>query len=240
MGVSSIRIAATSATREAHNRDELRQAVWKAAHVPLEVISGEAEADLTLKSVTRDSRFRDKSILVVEVGGGSTQILYRPQGNAMLWRHSFRLGAVRLLEHAHPSDPPSEDDLLRCRSEVGRFIANHIQPALPEKTVFERHTSLVGIGGTSVCLGMIQEKMGVFDPASLERIQMGRGAVVDLVLKIWSMPLAERKRLTGLPAQRADVILTGAVIYESIMNHFALQTMQLSVRGWRFAALMDD
>jgi exopolyphosphatase/guanosine-5'-triphosphate,3'-diphosphate pyrophosphatase len=238
-GAEAIRVAATSATRDAHNREELSQAVWNAAQVPLEVISGEEEAELTLKSVTADSRFLDKAILVVEVGGGSTQILHRSPGNSILWRHSFRLGAVRLLEHIHPSDPPSQDDLARCQVEVEQFIAGKIQPKLPDMAVFDPNTILVGIGGTSVCLAMLLEKMETFDPTRLDRIRMGLEAVSGLVLHLWGMPLAERKQLPGLPPPRADVILTGSVIYEALMKHFDLRQMQLSVRGWRFAALMD-
>lgn len=233
----SLRIAATSATRDAHNREDLRKAIWKVAHVPLEVIDGEEEAVLTFKSVALDLRFQNQAILVVEVGGGSTQILYRSHENPVLWRHSFRLGAVRLLEHAHPSDPPSEDDLARCRSEVEQFILAQIQPKLPAN--LDRQTCLVGIGGTGVCLAMIQEKMQNFDPAGLERIHIAWGSVSDLVRHLWQIPLVERKRLIGLPPARADVILTGAVIYESLMKHFGFSQMQLSVRGWRFAALME-
>lgn len=239
LGAVTIRIAATSATRDAHNRDDLRRAVWKAAHVPLEVISGETEADLTLKSVTLDSRFAGKSILVVEVGGGSTQISFRPKGGTMHWRHSYRLGAVRLLEHIHPSDPPSQADLVRCRLEVGQFIDDHIRSTLPDKTAFDLQTSLVGIGGTSVCLAMIHDKMAAFDAIRLEQVQMTRGTVASLVDRLWNSSMADRKCLAGLPPARADVILTGSVIFESLMSHFGLRTLQLSVRGWRFAALME-
>src|ERR1019366_7530693 len=101
----SICVLATSAAREAVNREELTAAIEQAAGLKVEVISGEQEAELGFQGVTSDSQLRAAPLLLMDVGGGSAQFIFG-RGGHMHFCHSFSLGSVRLLETFPCSDPP--------------------------------------------------------------------------------------------------------------------------------------
>ena len=117
----SIRVLATSAAREAVNGAELTAAIQQAANVTVEVISGEQEAALGFEGVTTDPRFSESPLLLLDVGGGSTQVTFG-QGRRMSLHGSFAIGSVRLLEQRAPSDPPQPGELAACREWVREFL----------------------------------------------------------------------------------------------------------------------
>ena len=112
---ASIRIIATSAAREAVNRDELTSAIEQASGLKVEVISGEQEAALGFQGVTTDPQLAQGPVLLMDVGGGSAQFVFGCDGQAQ-FSHSFPLGSVRLLETLPCSDPPKPAELAACRA----------------------------------------------------------------------------------------------------------------------------
>lgn len=239
-----IRIIATSAARDAGNAHELIAAVEQAAGLPLEIISGEQEADWVFQGVTTDPTLANVPLLLLDVGGGSTEFILG-QGTEKHFRQSFRLGTVRLLETIPHSDPPTQQELAETRRWVREFITERIRPALApalERETLEHaiHTplALVGTGGTTTILARMEAHLETYDRTAIESTRISMARVRWHADNLWSMPLARREGIVGLPRKRADVILPGVVIFESMMEQFALGELRVSTRGLRFAAVM--
>jgi exopolyphosphatase/guanosine-5'-triphosphate,3'-diphosphate pyrophosphatase len=209
----------------------------------VEIISGEQEADWAFQGVTSDPRLAQATLLLLDVGGGSTEFILG-QGAHKNFRQSFPLGTVRLLEKALPADPPTPQDLAGCRQWLGDFLAREVQPKLEPALRLEARGAggtepvrLVGTGGTTSILAGMEAKLTRFDREQIESTRLSRERMHWHVEHLWGMSLEQRKHIVGLPANRADVILTGAAIYEAIMERFGFAELVVSTRGLRFAAV---
>ncbi|MBW8864217.1 MAG: hypothetical protein JF609_04695, partial [Verrucomicrobia bacterium] len=98
---------------------------------------------------------------------------------------------------------------------------------------------LVGTGGTTSILARIEQKLDHFDREKIDRAVLTFDQVVAHRKNLWKLPLIGRKEIIGLPKARADVILTGVLIYEAMMAEFGFSQLRVSTRGLRFAAVMD-
>ena len=98
---------------------------------------------------------------------------------------------------------------------------------------------LVGVGGTATILACMEAKLEAFDRARIEATRLSAARVAWHLERLWSLPLEERKKIVGLPPNRADVILTGVAIYQAVMEEFGFHELRISTRGLRFAAVMD-
>ncbi len=242
---ASIRLIATSAARDALNPDDLATALLEACGIKVEIISGEQEAAWAFQGVTTDLTLARQPLFLLDAGGGSTQVILG-QGEETHFRHSFPVGAVRLLEKLPHSDPPSAEELAACREWLKNFMQHEarpkLEPALQRETKLHAQRGgikLVGTGGTASVLGCIEAKLETFDRERLEATHLSRKGLTTQVNDLWSMTLAQRKKVPGLPPQRADIILTGAAIYEAVMEEFGFVGLRVSTRGLRFAALMQ-
>jgi exopolyphosphatase / guanosine-5'-triphosphate,3'-diphosphate pyrophosphatase len=236
----SAHVIATSAARDAKNADELVEAVRRASGLRMEIISGNQEAEWVFRGVTSDPRLHGRSLLILDVGGGSTEFIVGDRGHHS-FRQSFPLGSVRLLETLRPGDPPSLADLAGCREWLKKFFAQDVGPAmeplLDDSTL--RNATFVGTGGTTTILARMEKKMTDFDRNRIEGTVLSRPQVLEAMVHLWSLPLSMRRKLPGLPPNRADVIIMGVAIYEAVMQHFNLPELYVSTRGLRYGALLD-
>ena len=238
---AAIRVIATSAARDAVNADDLLKAIVAASGLQVEIISGEKEAEWAFQGVTSDPNFARQPLLLLDVGGGSTEFILG-QGTHKHFAESFPLGTVRLLEAHPPGDPPTAHELTACRERVKKKLQETVRPKL--EPALKRETAagcvvLVGTGGTTSILARLESKLDVFHREQIEKIPLSLDRVRWHANHLWSLPLAERQQLAGLPKKRADVILTGVVIYEAVMEQFGFTELRVSTRGLRYAALMD-
>jgi exopolyphosphatase / guanosine-5'-triphosphate,3'-diphosphate pyrophosphatase len=246
LGAGSPRVVATSAVRDAQNQQELISAVKQACGLVIRVISGEEEANYGFKGVTSDPRLAKEPLLLLDVGGGSTEFILG-QHDRKHFAKSFQLGTVRLLEQLRLGDPPSHDELGECRGWLSRFLETEIGPKLMpalRKEAGERPPAeavlLVGAGGTASILACMEAQLNVFDRERLEATRLSLERLHWHVEHLWQLPMAERKKIIGLPPNRADVILTGTAIYEAVMDHFGFKQLRVSTRGLRFAIVMEE
>jgi exopolyphosphatase/guanosine-5'-triphosphate,3'-diphosphate pyrophosphatase len=237
---ASLRVIATSAARDAVNSHELTSAIEAASGLKMEIISGEQEADLVFQGVTTDPTLAREPLLLLDVGGGSAEFILG-QGTQKHFAQSFPLGTVRLLEKNPPGDPPTKEELTRCRAWIGDFLESHVKPVLKLDRLNEaRLPMLVGTGGTTSILGRMEAELQDYDRAKIEATRLSVARMHWHVEHLWSLPLEKRKQIVGLPPTRADVILMGAAIYESIMEKFGFSELRISTRGLRFAAVMPE
>jgi len=245
LGAGSPRVVATSAVRDAVNRHELTLAVEHACGLSVRVISGEEEANYGFQGVTSDARLAQGSLMLLDVGGGSTELIIGQEDHKS-FAQSFPLGTVRLLEQLRPGDAPSHDQLTACRGWLEHFLKTEVSPKVipvlrqSAGQGSAKRAQLVGIGGTASILACMEAGLSTFDRERLEATSLSKDRVRWHVEHVWSLATAERKKLIGLPPNRADVILMGAAIFEAIMFHFDLPQLRVSTRGLRFAIVLEE
>jgi exopolyphosphatase/guanosine-5'-triphosphate,3'-diphosphate pyrophosphatase len=234
---SDIRVIATSAAREAVNPGDLTTAIEQATNLKVEIISGDQEADWAFQGVTTDPKLARRPLLLMDLGGGSTEFIVGEDGHKQ-FRQSFPLGTVRLLEKLPPSDHPTPEQLAASRKFVKDFLDREVRPHLGPVLKNRSDILLVGVGGTATILARMEGQLDSYDRGLIEGLRISTAQVQARVTHLWSLPLAERKMVVGLPKSRADVILSGVVVYEAVMEIFGFAELRISTRGLRFAALM--
>ena len=236
----SIRVIATSAARDAVNPADLTDSILRASGLKTEIISGAREAEWAFRGVTTDAELARQPLLLLDVGGGSTEFIlghgaekaFRPQLSA---RHGAADGKIS-------AQRPADARRVRqaCRDWVKHFLRSEVRPQLGPALKNEAgEIRLVGTGGTTSILARMEKKLDRFDREKIERTVLGFDQVVAHRKKLWRLPLEERKEISGLPRLRADVILTGVLIYEAVMEEFGFKQLRVSTRGLRFAAVME-
>jgi exopolyphosphatase / guanosine-5'-triphosphate,3'-diphosphate pyrophosphatase len=211
-GVERLRVTGTSAVRDAHNRGEFFAGVRLLTGREPELLSGEAEARATFRGVRSDLG-GDDPILVVDIGGGSTEFTYGRLEPERLASSDF--GCVRMLEKHLHSDPPTADEITALRAEVDDAIAG-VAPGLAVPT----GARLVGVAGTVTQLAALQAALPVYDPDVVHHSVLGHGDVRRLARRLGSLPYVQRRRVKGLEPGRVDVIVAGASILLCVMEAF--------------------
>lgn len=240
LGATQIRVIATSATRDAKNGKDLVDAIQQAIGLATEVISGETEAEWVYQGVTSDPSLAAHPLLILDVGGGSTEFIVVVNGEC-LFRHSFQMGTVRLLEKFPPHDPPTADDYIACQRWLSELLDFSAKPLLQNYLpAHHPETLLVGTGGAALILARIYAALPDFTRERIEGLDLAASEVARIREELWRMPLSERRQVVGLPPERADVMLMGAAIYESVLATMDIPTLRVSTRGLRYAALLHS
>ena len=233
---ATLHIIATSAARDALNQAELVEAIRSATGKELAVISGETEANWVFTGVASDPRLKDAALLVMDIGGGSTELVIGAKGERRAGR-SFQVGSVRLLEKFRPSDPPTTKEREKCLDWLRAFFAEEIQPFLRAHLHGEKPV-LVSTGGTASILGRLKWKLAHYDREKIEETVLSASELAEETARLWALPLEKRKRLPGMPASRADVIIMGAAILEAATEALGFSEARISTRGLRYGALL--
>jgi exopolyphosphatase / guanosine-5'-triphosphate,3'-diphosphate pyrophosphatase len=239
---NSIRVFATSAARDAVNADDLVSAITEASQLKLEIISGAQEAEWAFQGATCGTDLAKSPLLLLDVGGGSSEFILGHGGHKSFAR-SFPLGTVRLMEKYPHGDPATPEEFSASRDWVRTFLEQQVRPELD--SIFQREKEsgaiqLAGTGGTATILARMELKSDRFDREQIEATRLDLAKIQSYMETLWSLPLAKRRELPGLPKSRADVILTGVLIYALVMETFGFNELRVSTRGLRFAAVMGD
>ena len=213
LGVAASRLVATSATRDAVNRDEFLDGARRLGFEP-EVLSGQAEAAATYAGATFGLPDRGRRTLVVDVGGGSTElILGRQQPEALC---SLDIGCVRLTERHLRSDPPTAAELAALRADVAAHLAT--LPAGVDPATAGR---VVGVAGTVTTVAALALGLDAYDPARIHHAPVAAGQIAAVAARLAAMPTAARAALPVMAKGREDVIAAGAVLLDELCRRFA-------------------
>lgn len=211
-GVERLRVTGTSAVRDARNKDEFFDGVRRLTGSDPELLSGDQEARTTFAGVLSDLP-RSGPILVVDIGGGSTELIFGDKQPEQLV--SLDIGCVRMLEKHLRSDPPAEDELEALRAEVMEVLGES-----QRDLDVPRGTTLVGVAGTVTQLAALKAGLPVYDPDVVHHMALSHGDVRRLARRLESLPYDKRKRVKGLHPGRVDVIVAGAEILLCVMETF--------------------
>ena len=240
MGVEGFRILATSAAREARNPELLLDAVRAATGISVEIVSGEQEAGLAFRGVASDPRLAGRPLVILDVGGGSTEVILG-EGERIVFQKSFPIGTVRLLEQFPPSDPPRIDNLQKCESWLRHYVGTEIRNTLQAHDgLLAGNAEWVATGGTSMLLARMTLGRDTFERRAIETCRIQAPELEALKNHLWNLPIEQRRKIPGLPANRADVILFGVSIFSELLSVFRVAHLGISTRGLRFGALLES
>lgn len=220
---------ATSAARDASNGHLLVEGAAKFG-VPVEIIAGEREAELSYRAVAGEFASDNDCIAVVDIGGGSTEIILG-RGAEMQWRHSYDVGSVRLTERHLRQDPPTPDELDSLKRAIEAAFASASWPSTPDR--------VVGIAGTFTTLATVELALDAWDASRVHAHSMPLASLGTLAERLASMPIEARKKLPGLPEKRADVIVAGAFIAHAAADALGARAITVTDRGVRWGYLYE-
>ena len=224
---SSVRFCATSATRDASNSEEFGDGVLARLGVRPEVLSGAEEAALSFDGAVRLLRRPPSGpVLVVDVGGGSTELVLgtADEGSRrldLIRADSMDVGSVRLHERHLASDPPTRDEVAACVSAIDSALAG-----CPVEVA--EATAMVGVAGTVTTLAAGVLDLPAYDRDAIDQQVLDVADVDALVDRLVSMTVDERLELPWMAAGRADVIGAGALIVSRVLRHAGVSTMTVS------------
>ncbi len=226
---------ATSAVREADNRDAFIDRVWTQAGVHVDIISGLEEARLIHLGVLQAVPVFDRRLLLCDIGGGSTELLVGLRGEVLASR-SLKLGAIRLTRRFFDGDRTHPGAVDACR----RHIRSTLAPFVHEVRGFELEVA-VGSSGTVAALAEMAAAR-----AGGERLRAGghhtliRADLDATVADLVRAPDQEaRAALPGLDAGRADIVLAGALILEQVLHELGVEELLVSDYALREGVLLD-
>jgi exopolyphosphatase / guanosine-5'-triphosphate,3'-diphosphate pyrophosphatase len=230
--VDVLRAIGTCALREAANRDDFLALVERQAGLVIEPIVAEAEAYLAHVSVANAFDLRSLSVAVVDIGGGSTEIVFSSQG-VVEQIYTLPLGAVLLTEKFGGPENPAGPLYRKMRRETLGVLKREIRklPFAPQM--------IIGTGGTYTSLANVSmQREGSAKPAGLlpagvRGYERNRSEVRHLLEWLRKMPLPNRIRVPGLSRERADIIVAGLTIVERVMKYLGVNRLQVHDGGIR-------
>jgi len=231
-----VRAVATSAVREALNRDEFIRRVRIETGINVEIASGIEEARLIHLGVLQALPVIRKRILLLDIGGGSTEILIA-KGRRIFYSNSIKLGAVRLMQRFFPSETLNRKAVSECR----KYVRGMLAPIVREVKSYP-FDIVIGTSGTIMNLAnILRARRSKNIDASLNGFRITAGDLYDVADEILGKPVsADRLRIAGLDPKRADIIPAGAILTSSIFKEFDLQELVISDFGLREGALFDS
>ena len=223
LGADRIRVAATSAVREAENREEYAAAVREMAGSDLEVISGEREAGLSYLGATRGLDPALAPFVVMDIGGGSTEFVAGAAPGIPGPAVSTQLGSVRQTERLVRHDPPTPEDLAALEAEVDAAL-DIAQASVPIAAA----GTLVSVAGTATTLQAVRLALPRYDPSVIHRSWLSLEDAEGTLLALARMTNEERAALPVMAPGRGDVIVAGAVILTRSMRRFGFDRTLVS------------
>jgi len=215
-GVVAVRAAATSAARDADNAEVFFSRAESVLGVRPELLTGEEEGRLSYAGATSGLDPASGPYLVVDLGGGSTELVAPAEGSASAVAVvSLDVGCVRITERFLKGDPPSSGEISAARSFVGAAVDAALD-RVPELSVPRQ---MIGVAGTVSTLVSLALGLDHYDPARLHHQTMQRTTVERLAAELVAQRSAERAARPGIEAGRADVIAGGALVLAEAMVH---------------------
>jgi len=228
MKVQKVFAVGTSALREARNSEGFLKLVQEKLNLSIEVITGEEEAKLSFLAVVRDLREVRESILVVDVGGGSTEFILG-MGNQISQWISLPVGSVRFTEQFLQSDPVQEEEWQKMERKIREVVVDIPHPQGP--------FSMITVGGTATTLASVEQGLEEFIAEKIHHFVLSKEALKNQLLLYRCKTIDERRKIRGLPAARADVILAGGAILYLAMEELNCPSVLISCHGVRYGLL---
>jgi exopolyphosphatase/guanosine-5'-triphosphate,3'-diphosphate pyrophosphatase len=213
----------TSAVRDASNGEEFASSVRDRYGLEPHVLTGDDEAQLTFLGATSERDPDDRtSTLVVDIGGGSTELVIG-SGRTADFHVSTQAGVVRQTERHLHHDPPKGDELEELSEEVRGLVVDAV-PA-DRREAIERG---IAVAGTATSLAAIAQELEPYDPSKVHGYELSVMEAHEICDRLAAIPLAERRQVKGLHPDRAPTIVAGVAILLEILNLVGLEDVEIS------------
>lgn len=230
--VEATAVVATSAVRDAGNRQEFLNLIAREAGLQVEIISGAEEARRTTLGIRSGLPTGVADMLAVDIGGGSTECILDRPGQPLIVR-SIDIGVVRLSERVLQSDPPTTEELRQAhdwiRTETGAAVEGMPLPV---------GLKFVGTAGTITALAAMDQQLSVYDAAKIHNYVLTLDVVTRLEAQLLGRSKQQREGLPGLERGREDVIVAGAIILRTMMETLGMPNVLVSDLGLREGVLL--
>ena len=224
---------ATSAVRDAGNREEFVRLIHRQTGLEIEILSGEEEARRTILGIRSGLPAGVSDVLALDIGGGSTEFILDRPGRTPMMR-SVDIGVVRLCERLLRHDPPTSEEIHQAREWVrAETVAAVGEMTLPVGLTF------VGTAGTITSLAAMAQQLPTYEPARIHNYRLARTVVEELESTLLARTKSERVGLPGLEANREEVIAAGAIILRTVMETVKIPSLLVSDLGLREGVLLD-
>ena len=213
---------ATSAARDARNAAEFA-ARLRERGIELSVIPGSREAALSFSGASID--FSGERLMVVDVGGGSTEVVMGMGGAEPVCAHSFNVGCRRVTEKFLASDPPAPEELARARAWIREQMASWFADQAKEAASLER---VVAVAGTATTVVSIRKRMETYDSSCVHKARVSRQDLLEVYERLAALPLSERMQVVGLDPKRAPVMVAGLLILLEVLDFAGIDAFTVS------------
>lgn len=218
VATADVRFVATSAARDAANRDDFFAGIEQRLGVLPEIISGEEEAQLSYDGAVAGIGPQAEPVLVVDIGGGSTELIVGSDGS-LEQAVSLNVGSVRLRERLLNSDPPTETERANARTLVdGQLDALDLS----------RVQTWIGVAGTATTLAAVYLGLEAYDREAVDGCRVPVADVIALCDRVAASTVAELRAIPSMHPKRADVISGGALICAQIARRLSVAELIVS------------
>ena len=221
LGVEAVRMVATSATRDARNRDAFSAMVLEALGVEPEVISGDEEAALSFDGATRGLDPAEGPFLVIDIGGGSTELVLG--GTAVEAARSVDIGCVRLTERHLAGDPPDAAQVAAAEEDVDAAL-DLVREVVP----VERARTAIGLAGSVTTVAALALELPTYDAARIHSSRVPAADVAAVASRLLAMTREQRAALPVMHPGRVDVIGAGALVLATVVDRLRLPEVLVS------------
>jgi exopolyphosphatase/guanosine-5'-triphosphate,3'-diphosphate pyrophosphatase len=217
-GVARVRMTATSAARDAANRDDFFDPAQSIVGIRPELLDGLEEGRVSFSGATAalDSDRYESPVLVVDIGGGSTELVVGRVGSRPDGVYSMDAGCVRLSEKFLAHDPPGPEELADALADVRDRLEDAVL-AVPE---LRAARAMIGLAGTVTTVAAVEIGLAEYDRDRIHHFELTREAAEDVFRTLATERLADRIHNPGLERERADVIVGGCVVLVGVMRFF--------------------
>jgi exopolyphosphatase/guanosine-5'-triphosphate,3'-diphosphate pyrophosphatase len=228
LGATAVRIVATSAVREARNGAAFAAALASLTAAPVDVVTGDDEARLTVRGVIDGLGVSQGTSIVFDIGGGSTEYI-RTEAGRVVRAVSLRLGVVPLAEE-FPFPERVEPARYRRMEDA---IAERLRRELPDAVAGAPIGRLIGTAGTVTTLAALDLDLETYDADRVQGHRLSRAAVERLLARLGALTVGERAALPALEPGRADLIVPGIAIVLATFRRLEVDTLTVSDAGLR-------
>jgi exopolyphosphatase / guanosine-5'-triphosphate,3'-diphosphate pyrophosphatase len=233
-GADKVVGVATSAVRDAKNGAQFSKELAERYGVETRTISGDEEARLSFLGATSDRAQGGDPLLVIDIGGGSTEFVVGIPGSDPTFHASTSAGSVRHTERHLTNDPPTDDQLSAVAGEVAAIIEAEVPRAVRRDAA-----AGIAVAGTATQLAAVDQRLEEYDPERVHGYRLDRYAVEEILAHLASLPLAERREIVGLNPARAPTIVAGALILAEAMQAFDFDWIETSEADILHGAALD-
>jgi exopolyphosphatase / guanosine-5'-triphosphate,3'-diphosphate pyrophosphatase len=221
-GAARVRVCATSAVRDAANREVFVRGVEERFGVSPDILTGKQEAVLAFDGAVRNlTGPAPEPVLVVDIGGGSTELVLGTADGVVDGAHSMDIGSVRLHERHLHGDPPSAAEVAACVSDIDDHLDTTPLPIAGSRTV-------VGLGATTLTIAAGVLGLSSYDRSAVDQARLAATDVAAFVERLVALTVRERRGLPYLDPGRADVIGAGALILARVLARAQAATVVAS------------